>query len=125
MDLMLYKIRQLHNTLYNFYIFNFSNYIILSFSTILELLRESLIHESGSRPNTHNYKSRAVLSLLLNVVETIILRRIIYKRDKPFLGRNRFLPKKSTVSELSELSQRVSIVLDAQYQIYVIYTDFA
>lgn len=68
----------------------------------------------------------AVLSLLPKVFETIICEKL-KNQVKPFFGGNQhgFLPKKSTVSNLLELSQRVARGLDAQHQTDVIYTDFA
>lgn len=96
------------------------------FPAAWKLTKVCPIHKNGDVKAIENYRPIAMLSTPCKILETI-LHAQIYSHIRPFISpyQHGFLPKRSTVTNLLELSTSLSEAINSNSQVDVIYTDFA
>lgn len=84
------------------------------------------IYKSGRRNQIDNYRPISILCNFSKILETILYRRIYMSlRTNIAFEQHGFVNNRSTITNLSCLTQQVSRVLDNQGQVDVVYTDFS
>lgn len=97
-----------------------------SFPRIWREARVCPIFKSGDRSSIENYRGVVMLSNFSKIFETILYNRIynsVQSRISP--DQHGFMNKRSTISNMTIITQYISEILDCNGQVDVIYTDFA
>lgn len=84
------------------------------------------IFKKGNKNEVTNYRPVALSSAFVKVFESVIHKKILH-HVKPYLSECQFgfLPKRSTVANLLNLTEDISSSLDNNRQTDVLYTDFS
>ena len=83
------------------------------------------IHKVGNKHNITNYRPIAILSVFSKVFEKLLHETIIHQINQQIsFNQHGFMKKRSTSTNLVQITQQIANTLDEKGQMDIIYTDF-